>query len=688
MKFETFEAAISASDKVLKTLRKKPLDSGVQRSLRDRNTTKHGAKEHIQGLVLLSDTFERILDTVPKKQRIVVFGPQRGHIPGLLRDENEVVWVSTGNSSISQTVVEIKNKFPKTFRLVPKTLASTVTKQETGDFDMVVVDVNTPHRTELVANVASPLFRSLISEGFERLVVIGRVPLLPSAASLVTCTWLALAELGITGSTLRTQSPDEFNWAVAFAGVRGRPAELDRDLAKLWTACLKRSLPESAVLVKKPGTWSAVFDRATGVLEEESSWIGEHVARSPDLEESEWTPVITNAWRGAERPYTPALYSPKARQIGFTSPNDIVERVYETGSHEPVPVCHWGQLKLHVSELEFFAKCRAKGLLRGATVVYIGTSPGHHINILVTTFPEIKKWVLADPDPIRVTHDKVEIMNAFVTDDMVVQLKQKLDFENASVLYINDMRTTTDESAVASEMLNQAKWGIHLRAKAMLLKFRLPYLSRDGTFTPLAKSKEGLTLVPGDAALVLDYSRRNRKKCLEGGETPGRRTTVFYLRGDVQTQVFAPSISTETRLLVFPDKKGRYAMDAWDVRSYEWCMHDFNNGLRLRQDGYAFAPGLPVPARVGIDDGYECVRMVNAFKMAYGAEAWDREMNSALDFLEAATGRNFVDCPTLTITKLAMNKKQSRDYITLFELWLQFWENRKIDHRLFVSGVA
>jgi len=162
------------------------------------------------------------------------------------------------------------------------------------------------------------------------------------------------------------------------------------------------------------------------------------------------------------------------------------------------------------------------------------------------------------------------------------------------------------------------------------------------------------------------------------------KSTVFYLRGDVQTQFFAPSTSTETRLLVLPSAKGMFYMDAWDVRSYEWCMNDYNNELRLRQDAYNIATAPPVPRRVGIDDGYECMRMVNAFRMAYGTRA-DAEMNKALDALEASTDRKLAQCPQITMTKLATAKTWSREYTAIAEVWQWVWKNRKADHELFVA---
>ena len=52
-----------------------------------------------------------------------------------------------------------------------------------------------------------------------------------------------------------------------------------------------------------------------------------------------------------------------------------------------------GQRKLLVSEIQFLTKY---GHLSD-TVIYIGSAPGYHLNILIESFKNIKKWIFFDP---------------------------------------------------------------------------------------------------------------------------------------------------------------------------------------------------------------------------------------------------------------------------------------------------
>ena len=65
-------------------------------------------------------------------------------------------------------------------------------------------------------------------------------------------------------------------------------------------------------------------------------------------------------------------------------------------------VLHWGQLKLLVGELEFFAPYMDAPEV---TVVYAGASPGHHLPVLMDLLPKTWKWLLYDQNPSEVFCD-------------------------------------------------------------------------------------------------------------------------------------------------------------------------------------------------------------------------------------------------------------------------------------------
>ena len=675
------QESIRESDVVLNDLRKRPWLDTIPRNveaLKVRSKNKKDAKGSAFRVRLLNlyRTFERLLPNDPtENKKILILGGYTLSY-GLLEKGNSVTCISTGTLGTAELIPIMKQEYPKTFRFFPKRLSEEWRNDE--KFDLVVVDVNTPHRTELVANTTSPLFRSIIENSVDsKLVIIGRVPLELSLKSLVSSMWICFAQLGIVSHTLRTRNPDEFNWAVCFKVSTTK--DLIVDLEKLWSLVLMRKLPSKDCLTgDREGDVNEVFNRVIDVLNTESARLKEIAEGIPMNEEKEWGPLITNKFRAREHPYTPSIHSSISRQHGMIRNRKITENIYEIGAQENRPACHWGQLKLLVSEMEFLSMCRDKKISKGATVVYIGSAPGQHTNLLINMFKEISKWILLDPSKTLVNDPKVERIQKFVTDDMIISLKERLDAH--SVIYMNDMRTDTREESVSIEMINQAKWGIHLRAKAMLLKFRMPYLQQDGTYLPLVTSKDDLAISRQDLSNVIAYKTKYTSECLESGERTDRVSSVLYLDGEIQPQVFAPSTSTESRLIVFPTSSGKYKLGKWDIRSYEWCMNDYNNGLRMRQDGYNIIDNLPVPNQKGIDDGYESVRMISAFRRVYGKK-YQSHLGKSLKFLEQKTEKIFEECSLLTMSKRARKEEYNTN-----NYWNKIWENRINDYLLFLHG--
>lgn len=178
---------------------------------------------------------------------------------------------------------------------------------------------------------------------------------------------------------------------------------------------------------------------------------------------------------------------------------------------------HWGQLKLLLSEIEFlsdrYLKVRGK---ERVTVVYVGSAPGLHIPFLVKLFEhKVDRWILIDPakfSPDLARISNVETHREFFSDETARQLKSR--FRGERVMFVSDIRRNSrSETEILEDMESQARWVQIMKPYRSMLKFRLPYVA------------EGWA--PDDGSPIV----------------------VSYFRGKVVTQAFAPTSSTEARLI-------------------------------------------------------------------------------------------------------------------------------------------
>jgi hypothetical protein len=371
------------------------------------------------------------------------------------------------------------------------------------------------------------------------------------------------------------------------------------------------------------------------VIETETAAMRELVKNRARLPKCRWDYDYT-AYRNRSRLWTPEIHCSKALMI-----NDVTEFVkvfeYTLDGRDSGPSTHAGQLKLLVSETEFLLMLKQTGLLlsgsksrKPAVVVYVGASPGTHLKYIVREFKEVSKWILYDSAASDARSlPGVDFRRRYFTDGEVPSLKKEL--KGSLVVYISDIRTTTDEKDIKENMLSQARWGINLGADAMLLKFRLPYVDQEGNSEGMADSKSDFhvsgvpkpKLTSKSAAGLPAWSARRSVFPLgspgldaENDDCPGidcfdkcrSGKGLLYLDGAVVTQVFAPPTSTESRLVVFKSEKGSYNLTRWDPRLYEACMNSFNEDLRRIPDSSMWFPSLGVPSAVGIDDTYDCSR--------------------------------------------------------------------------------
>lgn len=225
---------------------------------------------------------------------------------------------------------------------------------------------------------------------------------------------------------------------------------------------------------------------------------------------------------------------------------------YERRSGEVKTVEHWGQRKLLISEIEFLTKYVDSSNKR--TVLYIGASPGLHIDYLVDLFPTVNQWILYDPEPLEIFpfKDKVCIFNEVFTDKHAEQYSNRDD-----ILFISDIRTMdtymdndSREKRIENDMTNQMKWHLIIKPIASMLKFRLPYY-------------EGKT---------------------------------EYLKGELRYQVWSGRTSSETRLHVTGDEKIEY-----DHTMYSDIMYHFNTVIRT-----TYYDSLCDISNHGLDHCYDC----------------------------------------------------------------------------------
>ena len=92
-----------------------------------------------------------------------------------------------------------------------------------------------------------------------------------------------------------------------------------------------------------------------------------------------------------------------------------------------------GQRKLLVTEIEFLT---VYGHLSD-TVLYIGSAPGYHLDILINSFPNIKKWIFYDIGETKIKYinrDNIEIHKEYFTCDLAKEYK------DIKPLFISDIR--------------------------------------------------------------------------------------------------------------------------------------------------------------------------------------------------------------------------------------------------------
>jgi Poly A polymerase regulatory subunit len=222
--------------------------------------------------------------------------------------------------------------------------------------------------------------------------------------------------------------------------------------------------------------------------------------------------------------------------LPFLSWNDKLAKSLD----QPENNLHWGQRKLLLSEIDFLNRYYDSFDKGDKYILYIGASPGQHINYLKKMFPEIK-FFLYDRVRTKVTlSDDVIFYKQYFTDEDAEKYKNMnlfliCDIRNLEVRHHRrkdkSSQTTFDE-IIYDDMIKQKKWCQIIKPKKAFLKFRVSW------------------------------------------DTP--QTT--YFDGDLYFQIWSGNTSSEMRLV--PDIQSE---KIWDNKKIEGILFYYNTKTRRKE---------------------------------------------------------------------------------------------------------
>lgn len=232
------------------------------------------------------------------------------------------------------------------------------------------------------------------------------------------------------------------------------------------------------------------------------------------------------------------MKQPQQHKFSLKYKNHIDSLPYKQRLNQfKIPI-HNGQRKLFLCSLLFLVKYSHLSKL----LVYAGGAPGTNIIILAKLYPNLK-FHLYDPRPFddRLENLKnVQLFQCYFTNDIARSYKKK------NVMLWSDIRTgTVDDDDFEEQIMEnnnmQKEW--HDLAKPIMgmYKFRLPY-STNFQSTKFNQSDDSFA------------------------------KNINYMKGTIWLQMWAPTTSTETRLVV----KQNYKMVEYDCLEYESRLYYWN----------------------------------------------------------------------------------------------------------------
>lgn len=190
---------------------------------------------------------------------------------------------------------------------------------------------------------------------------------------------------------------------------------------------------------------------------------------------------------------------------------------------------HRGQYKLYLSEVDFLTDYARYNSL----IIYVGAAAGHHINDLYDNFKHMNlKYHLYDTnyfDSQLQTKENITLFHEYFTDEHCKK------YNDQDILFISDIRNmeimNDPQKLVSIDMELQMGWVLKIKPRACMLKFRLPYDSD----------------IPTE-----------------------------YLDGEIRLQAYAPSSTTECRLVA----ERPYKLKIYIPRDNENRMYYLNRIIR------------------------------------------------------------------------------------------------------------
>jgi hypothetical protein len=285
--------------------------------------------------------------------------------------------------------------------------------------------------------------------------------------------------------------------------------------------------------------------------------------------------------------------------------------------------CHLGQKKLLFAEIEFLTYVSYYVNLNDCLILYIGSAPGHHINILKKLFPE-NHFMLYDKLKTDVTIDQyTKIIQSYFTNESCVDvINYKNELKKKYIVYISDIRTResyTEETSVWNDMVLQQNWAIMMDADFISLKFRLPWILDENKH--LFQNK----FIGIEDKIIL------RDKTLNENE-------VYFLDGKIFLQIYPLKRSTETRLFSKKNKNGKYVIKKYNCIEYEEKLTYFN--LHQRDIYYKFKQSEELKnIFLGYDDSYDCIGeyFILYFYLKYYKKNLDNYHNNIIQLIYKIT---------------------------------------------------
>ena len=306
--------------------------------------------------------------------------------------------------------------------------------------------------------------------------------------------------------------------------------------------------------------------------------------------------------------------------------------------------CHDGQRKLLYSEIEFYTLVREKYDLNKILVVYVGSADGTHEPIIFDLFPELD-FYLCDPNRFHINHDliknkdRVYINNDYYTDETwrnVVSFNKN----NKDIVFICDIRENIDEQSIFKNMIQQQLWTIQLNSVAYMLKFRPPYLIEN----EIKKLNINYKL-PSELKVNKKLLNNSNKSIYD----------FLYLKGNIYFQIYAPTMSSETRLIhIKENKKEKFEIKKYNIEIYDGNLYYFNIIDRNKKYEYKDS-GLVKYHILGYDDSYESVSEYFIVEQYLGKDSNYSEIIKKLYELNNKiiyyTKKDIVLCPFYTMFK-------------------------------------